>query len=397
MNRILFFLKLTGITLGRLCRRRMLLAGVTLLCVFLPLFLGPAAQEALSGGVEFEGISLAVTAPEGDPVPEQMESLLSQMRDISQYCQISAMEYADALERLEAGEISAILVLPENFLSGVMDGTNPDIGLIVAPDRPLEGLLTLWVGQSASDLLAAVQAGVYGVLDLHGQYPGAELSYQDVMVQINLRYINWTLGRQDMFRVRQVSAVREMTIGQHYGLSLLCFLALAMAAFFLPIFEKRWIISHRRLRAAGWGWMTGYFASLSVSALAFTVVLGAALGLLMERWSLELLGASLVCGCFCAVFVSLCCLLTDRDGDCAMLSFGLSLILLGLSGGILPPAMMPLSLRPWMDWSPVTRMRSLMAFHGTEDAMFLLTAAGVLLVPGMILYRHRSRKEVAGT
>jgi hypothetical protein len=80
-----------------------------------------------------------------------------------------------------------------------------------------------------------------------------------------------------------------------------------------------------------------------------------------------------------------------------MLSFGLSLILLGLSGGILPPAMMPLSLRPWMDWSPVTRMRSLMAFHGTEDALFLLTAAGVLLVPGMILYRHRSRKEVAGT
>ena len=52
MNRILFFLKLTGITLGRLCRRRMLLAGVTLLCVFLPLFLGPAAQEALSGGVD---------------------------------------------------------------------------------------------------------------------------------------------------------------------------------------------------------------------------------------------------------------------------------------------------------------------------------------------------------
>lgn len=397
MNRILFFLKLTGITLGRLCRRRMLLAGVTLLCVFLPLFLGPAAQDALSGGVEFEGISLAVTAPEGDPVPEQMESLLSQMRDISQYCRVSAMEYENALECLETGEISAILVLPENFLSGVMDGTNPDIGLIVAPDRPLEGLLTLWVGQSTSDLLAAVQAGVYGVLDLYGQYPGAELSYQDVMVQINLRYINWTLGRQDMFRVRQVSAVREMTIGQHYGLSLLCFLVLSMAAFFLPAYDHRWLVSRNRLRAAGRGWMGGFFTAVSSCTLVITSVLTAALALLTESGIFALLPAALICGFFCAAFVSLCCLLTDRDGDCAMLSFGLSLILLGLSGGILPPAMMPLSLRPWMDWSPVTRMRSLMAFHGTEDAVFLLTAAGVLLVPGMILYRHRSRKEVAGT
>ena len=157
MNRILFPIKLTCITLGRLCRQRLLLAGVTLLCVFLPLLLGPAAQAALSGGVAFQGLSLAVTAPEGDPVPDQMASLLGQMRDISQYCTVSAMDYDSALERLEAGEVTAVLVLPEAFITGVMDGTNPDIGLIVDPDRPLEGLLTLWVGQSASDMLAAVQ------------------------------------------------------------------------------------------------------------------------------------------------------------------------------------------------------------------------------------------------
>ena len=64
MNRFLYPIRLTCITLGKLCRQRLLLAGVTLLCVFLPFFLGPAAQEALSGGVAFEGLHLAVTAPE---------------------------------------------------------------------------------------------------------------------------------------------------------------------------------------------------------------------------------------------------------------------------------------------------------------------------------------------
>lgn len=402
MNRILFPLKLTGITLGKLCRQRLLLAGVTLLCVFLPLLMGPAAQEALSGGVAFDRLSLAVTAPEGDPVPEQLVSLLSQMRDISQYCTVSAMDYDSALESLEAGEVTAVLVMPDAFVSGVMDGTNPDIALIVAPDRPLEGLLTLWVGRSASDLLAAVQGGVYGVLDLYRQYPSEELSFQDVLVQINLRYINWTLGRQDMFRVREVSAVRELTIGRHYGLSLLCFLVLAMGAFFLPVYESRWVTSQNRFRTAGRGWTGGFFAALTACALVITAVLTAALALLTEEKVMALLPAALVCGLFCAAFVSLCCLLTDRAGSCGMLSFGLALVLLGLSGGILPPAMMPASLRPWMDWSPISWMRSLMAFpediwsRGSGLAL-LLAATVMLLFASMVLYRHRSRKEVAGT
>ena len=397
MKRLLFPIKLTGIIMGKLCRQRLLLAGVTLLCIFLPLLLGPAAQEALSGGVDFGGISLAVTAPEGDPVPEQMEALLGRMRDISQYCSVFAMDYDAALESLEAGAVSAVLVLPENFVTGVMDGTNPDIGLILDPDRPLEGLLTLWVGQSASDMLAAVQAGVYGVLDLYRQYPAAEMSYQDVMVQINLRYINWTLGRQDMFRVRQVSAVREMTIGQHYSLSLLCFLVLAMAAFFLPVYESRWVASQGRLRAAGRGWLSGFLASLAVCTLVITAVLAAALTLITENTFWELLPAALVCGVFCAGFVSLCCLLTDRAGSCGILSFGIALVMLGLSGGILPPAVMPASLRPWLEWSPISRMRSLMAFPGREDAVHMLVAAAVLVMPAMALYRYRSRKEVAAS
>lgn len=395
MNRFLYPIRLTCITLGKLCRQRLLLAGVTLLCVFLPFFLGPAAQEALSGGVAFEGLHLAVTAPEGDGVPELLESFMGQMRDISQYCTVTAMDHDEAIERLEAGEVTAVLVLPEAFLTGVMDGTNPDIGLIVAPDRPLEGLLTLWVGQSASDMLAAVQGGVYGVLDLYRQYPSEEMSYDDVMVQINLRYINWTLGRQDMFRVRQVSAVRDMTIGRHYALSLLCFLALAMGALFLPVYESRWIASQSRLRAAGRGWVAGFFSAFCACTLVITAVLTVALAFLMKENVLKLLPGALVCGLFCAAFVSLCCLLTDRAGSCGMLSFGLALILLGLSGGILPPAMMPVSLRPWMDWSPVTWMRNLMAFPGEGDMALILTAAAVLTLPAMALYRRRSRKGVA--
>ena len=399
MRRILFFFRLTGITLGKLCRQRMLLAGVTLLCVFLPLFLGSAAQEALSGGVNFDGLNLAITAPEGDTVPRQLEMLLGQMRDVSQYCAVTAMDYDRALESLEAGEVSAVLVLPEAFVSGVMDGTNPDITLILAPDRPLEGLLTLWVGQSATDLLAAVQAGIYGVLELYQQHPSENLSFQDVMVQINLRYINWSLGRQDMFRTRQIQPVDNMTIERHYSLSLLCFLMLAMGAFYLPVYDGGWVTAQNRLRAAGWGATSGFLAAMSSCILVNTAVLTAAQAFLVGGFRWGMVPVALVCGAFCGAFVSLCCLVTDRAGSCGILSFGLALILLGLSGGILPPAMMPASLRPWIQWSPVTWMRNLMALDKglwNREAGLLLAATAMLVLPAMVLYGQRSRKEVAG-
>ena len=51
--------------------------------------------------------------------------------------------------------IQFVLALPEGFVSGILYGENPDVELIVPAERPLESLLTLWVGQSACDILAA--------------------------------------------------------------------------------------------------------------------------------------------------------------------------------------------------------------------------------------------------
>ena len=58
---------------GRLCRQLWLLAGVILLCTVLPVLAGRGAQQLLSQGVSFSGITLAVTAPEGDGTPQLLQ------------------------------------------------------------------------------------------------------------------------------------------------------------------------------------------------------------------------------------------------------------------------------------------------------------------------------------
>ena len=49
------------------------------MCLLLPLGAGQAAGHLLSRGVEFSGVTLAVTAPEGDNVPQLLEQYMGEM------------------------------------------------------------------------------------------------------------------------------------------------------------------------------------------------------------------------------------------------------------------------------------------------------------------------------
>ena len=73
------------------------------------------ANELLSRGVDFSGVTLAVTAPEGDGVPRLLEQYMGDMEDIAQYCRVTAMEEGQAVKALERGEVTAVLAVPENL------------------------------------------------------------------------------------------------------------------------------------------------------------------------------------------------------------------------------------------------------------------------------------------
>ena len=399
MKGLRYYLNNFMIQLGKLCQQPVLLAGLTLLCLFLPQFLAPAAESALSRGVGFSGISLAVTGREGDNLPQILEQFLPNLRDVSRYCTVTAMDYPQALDALEEGQVHGVLVLPEGLAGGIMDGSNPDVELIVSGDRPLESLLTLWIGQSASDLLAAVQSGIYGVLDVYDSRSPEQLSRGDVVTQINLRYISWTMNRQSLFDVRTVEITDSLPVGLHYGLSLLLFFAMAMAPFFMGIFESSWISSLTRFRCVGRGPGGFYFGALfACFAVLFPLLFLGAWGLVRGNVWLILVGAAL-CALFCAGFGAVCCLLTPNTGACGVVSFCCGLVALMLSGGIVPPVLMPQGLRKFIDLSPVSRMRELLAtqeLSGPEYLPMLLTAAALVLL-GMGLYCLRARgKEARG-
>ena len=397
MQGVRYFCRSLQTALTRLCRQRTLLVLLTVLCICLPICLAPAAEALFSQGVSFSGITLAVTAPEGDPVPQLLEEILPSMQDISQYCQVKAMGRAEAEESLRQGDVTAVLVLPEGFVQGILYGENPDVELIVPADRPLEALLTLWVGQSAADMLASFQSGIYAVLELYEACPPEGVSYDQVVSQINLRYINWTLNRQDLFRTEKISVTGSLPIGLHYGLSLLSFLAMALSPVFCRIYDRKWLASQRRFLTAGRRPFGCWLASTAASWFVLFVILSISVTVTVKTGFGFVVAVCALCSLFCAAFSGLCCLITDSTPGCGVLSSLLSLGALSLAGGILPPVMLPQFLQQIMAYSPISWMRSMMAIPAGYDAQhgwLLMSVSALLLAAGFLLYRMKLLQEV---
>lgn len=401
MKNLRFFGLCLKLTAGGFCRRHWPLAGLVLLYLLLPLGAGQAAGHLLSQGVDFQGVTLAVTAPEGDGVPRQLEQYMGNMEDIAQYCRILAMGEEEALDALRRGEVTAVLALPKDFIHGVMRGTNPDLRLIVAGDRPLESLLLLWVGQSASDILAAFQSGVYAVLDLYEEAPPPGLDRDRVVLDINLRYIQLALDRGGLFRTEALSATGVLPVSLHYALALISYLALAAAPLFLPLYSGSRITFQRRLRCAGRGVAAGYFSAVFTGTGVLLLLLAPALLLTGEGSVSARMAAALGMALFCALFSSVCCLALRSAASCGAVSFLAALLALALAGGIVPGALLPAGVRRLSPLSPVTWLMRLAALPMGYD-LPLSSLAGLLLAgPGMLgaalaLYRRRANcQEVA--
>lgn len=398
MNMLRFFTKSTAYTCGKLCRQYLLLAGLVLLCLFLPGILGNAAQDILSEGVDFSSVSLAVTAPEDDPLPQLLEEYMVRMQDVSRYCSFHAMDKQEALNALEKGDVVAVLELPADFIEGILYGANPDVTLIVSQDRPVESLLTLWLGQSLTDLLSSVQSGVYAVLDAYDLAPVEGLSRDRVIAEINLRYINWTLERQDVYRTVSVSATGALPVATHYALSLLIWLCLSLSPLFFPVYEASRLVSRRRLRSIGWGSAMCCLSDITACAVTvFPIALVSLAVALKGHFGTALLCAAAL-ALFCALFGSLCSLVTGSAARCGSLSFLVSLAGLTLAGGILPPVMLPQSLQRISWLSPITWLRNIAAAGLGYDAQGRCFAALgvtslVMLLLVFILYRKRMDKQ----
>jgi len=218
------------------------------------------------------------------------------------------------------------------------------VSLLVRRDRPLDALLTLWVGQSAADLLQTVQRGVYQV-QTGAEAAGLSSAAQDAALQtINLRYIQWVAGRSHAFREVRLSPVDTLPLAQHYGITLTAYLTLCAALIAGRLYDRKRLTQLARCRSVGQGSGCFFWGAISASTVFLTFLTLPALWAVCSSISPGLVGLAVLWALFCAALAAALFLLLPGQSAGGAILFLLALAALVAAGGILPPALLP----PWL-------------------------------------------------
>lgn len=391
------------LALRRLRGQAGLLAVLMALAVLLSAGAGILLEQLFANNSGFTGMTIAICGAEGeDDLTRRLVSAAALAADVDDYCTIRAMTEEEGRAALEEGRVSALLLLPEGFLDSVLTGENKPVTLLTDGQQPLESWLIGQLGQSVSRMLAAAQAGIYTVLENYDRAGLSEPAREDLIWEVNLAYIGWVADRNDVYETIIVSPTGSaLPVEEHYALSVLAYIPLLCSALVYPAFGGEGLMGwYRRLRSGGVSAKAGATGSILASgAVLLPLIL---LPLLARGGDIfpSVLSAVAV-ALFSAAFCGLCCVLTPSAGSGALLSFLTATGMLILSGGVLPPVLLPVGLRRLTDWIPLSWARSLLSVSFGREvsgwaAMGLVLLTITLMLLTAVLFDRRVDREEGG-
>ena len=352
----------------------------------------------------FKPFTLAIADDSGDPALTGIISYMGEIEGMKAYTRLVRTDSGEARKMVSEGRAAAALIFPDGFLESVDMGENLSPLLLFDLSRPIETLGVTVLMESAASMLTNAQKGIYLTDAVYRFFERSEPEYDQMIWDINLKYMNWVLGRGDLFRTRLILPTGgELTISRHYLLSALVFFTfLAPAGLLYSVFswdkDRQW---HRRLRGGNkplfayaltqilWGAIAIFTltalllggvavvrgllssggaaypptrlsnASNGVSSLFISLISG-----LAPRISPATLRAVLPGMLLSAVFFSACAFICCNCGhlvSALSLHSTIAAVFLVLSGGAVPLAFMPRGLRALSPYIPFTWTRDILA------------------------------------
>ncbi len=122
-----------------------------------------------------------------------------------------------SLRRLRNGELTAVILLPEEFVGGILNGTNNPAKIVFAKSgvNTESALFREMIMAGASDLSTA-QAGVYALDDASWKYLKTKDKVIEVENQINNEYFLYALNRGIYFKAEKQDGISQLSTTQFY-------------------------------------------------------------------------------------------------------------------------------------------------------------------------------------
>lgn len=315
-----------------------------------------------------------------------------------------------AVDKLKNGETAAVIVIPEKFIRGILNGTNTPVRIIFAENGITTGssLFREMIKAAAADLSIA-QAGVYAMSDVFDLESGDFTRAEELKANtyLNAKYLAYVLDRNACYETVEVYGSSSLNIVQFYSVTAIILLMLVGTVVCEMLIKPEPKILRLNLKRAGISAAENYIYKIAAVSLLFwlfygiayilcclavirypavgnviTFVGGSGTGafVLKSGWALNIVKGSFAILLLVVLAFSVAGLVYAIAGKTVsgvIMMFLLSVVMVFSSGCIIPSAMLPAGVTAIGRYFPTTVMAQLcgQAFNGTVTAGTAVAAA----------------------
>ncbi len=395
--KILFFLQL---------KRALKAVPRVLAGAIIPLFLaGMAVFFAQKQHAEQTGSLLSPVALVNQDTNAYLDLILPMITETEAASSFSFVEMTEeeAMSALEKAEVCAVLVLPKEMISGIINSTNTPARLYLSGGNSLPSLLIAKYAEAGSRTLGSAQAGIYAASDLYREY-GITEHLSDIYYDINTANLKYALSREAAFSTKTSSALDEFSFVDYYGctilLCLLLFIGAGMGSFLGTPAPKTFSEQLRQHGMGTFSFELSLFLPLSLFYLVLVFTLGALAQLFLPGFAFSattVLFLTVTALCFSS-FTQLIFSFAKNTGHGLLLFTFLGLLMILVGGGFLPYTFLPnffTTLTPYLPLSAcLAGLRGIVGGSASLWSSLLLILHTFVLLALLVLLSLSRKKEV---
>lgn len=330
--------------------------------------------QKISAGKNRAPVLIGYTAAQ-DRMTEMAVSFVENMESVKNWCKLVPVTEAEGMDRLKDGSLAALIVLPDDVLQGILDGSNRPATLYIAGEQSASGMIFEELARAGVEMLCTAQAEIYAAGDLAREYGGAGQDAQlqayavdldELYRQIDSYNLSIVLKREQYFKERTLSATGNEGTAVYFG-SVLCTLYLLTAGLFLiPYLSRK---QEEQLWFSGRLGISAAVQCAGKSLIAF-MLWTAQLVPLFLLWMLFRnrlpvswagfggIGEVLAGGLFLIFWVQLAAMWSEKRKVALLCAGLLAIVLAYFAGCFVPPALMPKAAESLSAFLPGTLIRN---------------------------------------
>lgn len=222
------------------CKRTGKIVSKSALCILALLLLMIGGVAVVSYGMlqqqMLNKINVGVVVSDQEEISDIAVQFISSMDSVKSICNIIREDEKSVLNRLEKGDLQAVIILPANFYEDIEYGTNTPAKIYVLNQNELESKLFQEVLIDGVSLLQTAESGIYATCENTIGY-GLKMKRGRVGYYLTKLYVKEMFNRTLFFTENVISPTGELNTYQYYFQSVLLIVLLMFGINFSILFK----------------------------------------------------------------------------------------------------------------------------------------------------------------